>query len=112
MMHWCAVPLLAVLAVGSVPAQEAVDGRAIFNASCSSCHGLDARGGEHGPNITQLDAKLDLAAIVKNGIAARGMPAFVDSLRSSSCEALLPSPSLRSSVTASMSPRMSNLLIC
>jgi glucose dehydrogenase len=62
----------------SAHSQTAVNGREIFSASCARCHGLDARGGEYGPNITQLNVQLDLAAIVKAGV--KGMPAFSGSL--------------------------------
>jgi alcohol dehydrogenase (cytochrome c) len=58
---------------------QAVDGKRIFNTSCATCHGLDAHGGEHGPNISQLDPQEDVTAIIKVG-AGKGMPAFGNSL--------------------------------
>jgi cytochrome c oxidase cbb3-type subunit 3 len=56
-------------------------GAAIFASNCAGCHGADGRGGEHAPNISsspdvQHLADLDLAGIIKNGIAGAGMPAF------------------------------------
>lgn len=77
-MRLCTVALVAAMTVLSAHSQTAVNGREIFSASCARCHGLDARGGEYGPNITQLNVQLDLAAIVKAGV--KGMPAFSGSL--------------------------------
>jgi alcohol dehydrogenase (cytochrome c) len=77
-MRLCTVALVAAMTVVCTHSQTAVNGREIFSASCARCHGLDARGGEYGPNITQLNVQLDLAAIVKAGV--KGMPAFSGSL--------------------------------
>ncbi len=77
-MRLCTVALVAAMTVVCAHSQTAVNGREIFSASCARCHGLDARGGEYGPNITQLNVQLDLAAIVKAGV--KGMPAFSGSL--------------------------------
>ena len=79
-MHRCALLPVAILLAASMRAQTAPDGREIFNTSCAGCHGLDAHGGEHGPNITRLPAGTDVAAIVKAGRPAQGMPAFGASL--------------------------------
>ena len=56
-------------------------GRKIFDAVCSSCHGLDGRGGERGPNIATRAEVLGLSDeetlhILQSGIPAAGMPAF------------------------------------
>jgi alcohol dehydrogenase (cytochrome c) len=87
-MRWRAFLLGAAMAAASVRAQTPVDGPEIFKASCASCHGLDARGGEHAPNITQLDKQKDLAAVIKAGVASRGMPAFGDSLNGEQIDAV------------------------
>lgn len=55
-------------------------GQQIFSA-CAGCHGLDGGGGEHAPNIAtnpEVRAMSDpaLAAIIRNGIPAAGMPGF------------------------------------
>jgi putative heme-binding domain-containing protein len=57
------------------------DGRKTFETVCATCHGLDGRGGERGPNIAtraevqQLSDKQTLH-VLQAGIPARGMPAF------------------------------------
>lgn len=59
----------------------AEDGRKTFESVCATCHGLDGRGGERGPNVAtraevqQLsDAKT--LQILQVGVPAAGMPAF------------------------------------
>ena len=52
-----------------------------FNGICASCHGLDGRGGERGPDIVsgpEVVRKSDgeLAVILKDGRVAAGMPSF------------------------------------
>ena len=61
-------------------------GQQLFVSLCAGCHGLDARGGEHAPNIaTAPDVQrlptLELMQIVRNGIPAAGMPGFRTSLK-------------------------------
>lgn len=62
--------------------QRFVDsGRRIFESRCASCHGLDGRGTERAPNITndlkvQRGTDAALQHTVQNGIAGTGMPAF------------------------------------
>ncbi|HEY1215246.1 MAG TPA: c-type cytochrome [Bryobacteraceae bacterium] len=77
--------ILAGIAPLSLKPQTASDhsisGQQIFNSSCSSCHGLDGRGGEHAPNIAtnpEIQSLTDkrIVQIVRNGIPAAGMPAF------------------------------------
>ena len=63
------------------PTAADVQGSTLFNSNCGSCHGSDARGGEHGPDIAtdpevQRLADSDLIAIAKNGVPGTGMPAF------------------------------------
>ena len=49
-------------------------GKQIFEANCSFCHGSDARGGETGPNLVRAQVVLDdrngekIAPIVENGL--------------------------------------------
>ena len=73
------IALLAA-AIPFVPAAYAqADGRAAFQSRCSVCHGVDGNGGEHAPTILPaLAAKSDddLAAIVRKGVPAKGMPGF------------------------------------
>jgi cytochrome c oxidase cbb3-type subunit III len=59
----------------------AEDGRRTFESVCATCHGLDGRGGERGPNIStraevqQLSDKETLH-VLQAGIPSAGMPAF------------------------------------
>ena len=63
----------------SADATEA--GKKLFDSNCAGCHGLDARGGEHAPNIAtnpELERMSDeqLFRIVHDGAASGTMPAF------------------------------------
>src|SRR5258708_37061320 len=54
---------------------------ATFAGVCASCHGLDGRGGERGPDIVtqpNVARKTDaeLIKIVRDGKTAAGMPSF------------------------------------
>ena len=56
-------------------------GREAFESVCASCHGLDGRGGERGPNIATRAAVQQLSdeetlRVLRSGIPASGMPAF------------------------------------
>lgn len=58
-----------------------IAGRRIFVSYCASCHGLDARGGEHAPNVlarpeVQRMTSADIGRVIREGIPPRGMPAF------------------------------------
>jgi len=70
---------LMLAAASALYAQNNDAGRRQFEARCSRCHGADATGGESGPNITTKIAnstEADLAAIVREGRPAKGMPAL------------------------------------
>jgi cytochrome c oxidase cbb3-type subunit III len=75
---------------GPSPARE---GQRIFQTSCAACHGLDARGGERGPDIAtrreiqQLPDEA-LLRIVQDGVAGTSMPSF-RSLGSAEIEAVV-----------------------
>ena len=66
----------------SAGGQSAVHaGKQAFESSCGACHGLDARGGQHGPGIVgnpdvQSLADRALAEVIRNGIPTKGMPSF------------------------------------
>jgi alcohol dehydrogenase (cytochrome c) len=54
-------------------------GRAAFERTCARCHGADGQGGEMGPGITTripLLTDQELATLVRDGLPAKGMPAF------------------------------------
>jgi len=60
---------------------SALEGQRVFATICAACHGLDARGGERGPDIVnrreiqQLPDEAILR-VIRNGKAGTGMPAF------------------------------------
>jgi putative heme-binding domain-containing protein len=56
-------------------------GKRIFASSCASCHGLDGRGAERGPDISgrreiQRLSDKALLRIVEQGVPGTGMPSF------------------------------------
>lgn len=57
-------------------------GKQIFSVNCSFCHGSDARGGEGGPNLIRSELVMSdkegeqIAPVVENGRADKGMPKF------------------------------------
>jgi cytochrome c oxidase cbb3-type subunit III len=56
-------------------------GRKIFASRCASCHGLDGKGGERGPDIARAPAIQRLSdeklrRVVEEGVPGTGMPAF------------------------------------
>lgn len=70
---------LAIVLTAPALAQTTDAGRAEFDNTCARCHGGDARGGESGPNIVGRIARLtdeNLAAYVRGGAPAKGMPGF------------------------------------
>jgi putative heme-binding domain-containing protein len=57
------------------------DGRKTFESVCATCHGLDGRGGERGPNIAtraevQQLSDEETLRVLQTGIPVAGMPAF------------------------------------
>jgi cytochrome c oxidase cbb3-type subunit 3 len=53
----------------------------VFESVCASCHGLDGRGAERGPNIATRAVVLQLSDeeilhVLRSGIPVAGMPAF------------------------------------
>ena len=71
----------AAVLVGPVPAQAqtADAGRQVFASRCASCHGTRGAGGELGPSIVArvpLRNDQELEAVIREGVAGAGMPAF------------------------------------
>jgi cytochrome c oxidase cbb3-type subunit 3 len=71
-----------------------VAGKKIFDQNCAGCHGLDARGGEHAPNIAnnpelQRMADAQLVRIVHDGAASGAMPAFGSILKDGEIKAVV-----------------------
>ena len=77
----CALAQQAAQPAPSTSKASASPGRQIFSSTCASCHGLDGRGGERGPDIvtrpeiTRLSDE-DTLKILRSGIPGKGMPPF------------------------------------
>lgn len=57
------------------------EAQTVFEGACASCHGLDARGGERGPNIASRPDVVhksdeELFKILRDGKVVEGMPSF------------------------------------
>jgi cytochrome c oxidase cbb3-type subunit III len=68
-------------------------GKQTYASTCASCHGLDGKGGERAPNITdrpsvQRLSDSEIAHIIENGVPGKGMPAF-PSLQSAEIKAVV-----------------------
>ncbi len=79
-VHALGGALVALLAAGTVSAQNVESGARQYESRCSVCHGGDGMGGELGPGIigrmaSRTDA--ELMTTVREGLPTRGMPAFV-----------------------------------
>ena len=62
-------------------ASSLMEAKTAFDAACASCHGLDARGGERGPDLVtrpEVVRKTDaeLRKVLTDGKIATGMPSF------------------------------------
>lgn len=84
--------ILALSCAAQLKSQPA--GQQLFASMCAGCHGLDARGGEHAPNIaTSPDVERmsdsELLQVVRNGMPAAGMPGFRASLKGDQLEAVV-----------------------
>jgi putative heme-binding domain-containing protein len=63
--------------------QQELRGKSVFELRCATCHGLDALGGEHAPDVvrgTEVKTLSDQALLnlIHDGIPQRGMPGFSD----------------------------------
>lgn len=82
-MKWL-LPIL-VCTVGLAQAQDA---QHLFASMCARCHGLDGRGGEHGPKIAGV-GEGELYRVIRNGRPGAGMPAFGKTLTAEQIRALV-----------------------
>jgi putative heme-binding domain-containing protein len=86
--------LLFLCASVRVVAAQPEAGQQIFSSTCAGCHGLDARGGEHAPDIAtnqrvQRLSDADLGKVVRDGLVKNGMPAFGSTLNAAQIEAVV-----------------------
>ena len=68
-------PLLLLLA--QTPSVDAAPGKTTYETRCAPCHGANGAGGDTGPPIaSRLSSRDDqgLAAFIRAGVPARGMP--------------------------------------
>ncbi len=84
--------IVALLCAAPLKSQQA--GQQLFASMCAGCHGLDARGGEHAPNIAtspevQRMSDAELLHVIRNGIPAAGMPGFGASLKGDQLESVV-----------------------
>lgn len=91
---WCAL-IVALPPLIAIPLKaQPSGGQQLFTSMCAGCHGLDARGGEHAPNIAtaaevQKLSDSELTRIVRDGIPAAGMPSFGSTLKSDQMAAVV-----------------------
>jgi aldose sugar dehydrogenase len=86
-----AMLVLALAAAAPAAAQTAA--ATLYQRNCASCHGAERQGTGLGPPLSARSyryggTRADLARIVRNGIASRGMPAFGGILSPQEIEAL------------------------
>src|SRR6185503_1230791 len=68
-----------MVAASVASAQNVEPGRQVFASRCAACHGTEGGGGELGPSIVArvpLRNDAELEAVVREGLAGAGMPAF------------------------------------
>ncbi len=73
--------LVSAFVIAPASAQALDPGRGLYTSRCAGCHGTNGGGGELGPSIlTRVPARTDeeLAAVVRHGLPASGMPAFAN----------------------------------
>lgn len=73
--------IIAIAVTTGLPSRAQQSGQSLYQSNCAGCHGLDARGGEHAPNITTVQrgqqlTDADLFRIIRDGLPGAGMPGF------------------------------------
>ena len=66
-------------------AKEIEAGRVMFRMACAGCHGLHAKGGRGGPDLTRGfysagDSDADLYGVISGGVSGTEMPSFRDEM--------------------------------
>lgn len=72
---------IALAAGAAYPQSQIQAGRKLFEANCALCHGVDAKGGERGPDLTERGyeggrTKDYIQQTIRNGKPEGGMPPF------------------------------------
>jgi alcohol dehydrogenase (cytochrome c) len=78
-MRACALLLSSLILISTGSAQSQSAGRRTYENRCAGCHGGDGNGGELAPGIvSRIPSRnqQELAAVIRNGLPASGMPAF------------------------------------
>src|SRR5215467_15784347 len=69
---------IAVIAVGLIQNPDIQKGKQLFEGLCADCHGFEGAGGRapslNRPTLTRAQDDESLRAIIRDGIADRGMP--------------------------------------
>ena len=91
MTAWSSDPIPERMVEGRSPRE--LQGAAVFqNKNCRNCHALDGRGGERGPDLSEVGMRLtrdQLIDQVSNGTPAGGnMPAYGKQLKPAEMTAL------------------------
>ncbi|MFN7922128.1 MAG: PQQ-binding-like beta-propeller repeat protein [Bryobacteraceae bacterium] len=76
--RWIAL-VSAVCALALAQNAPSPEGRTTFQSRCAVCHGSDGNGGEHAPSLRpsmQANNDQQLKKIIRDGVAAKGMPPF------------------------------------
>jgi cytochrome c oxidase cbb3-type subunit III len=85
--------VIAIAVMGGMPSPAQPGGQRLYQANCARCHGLDAHGGEHAPNIATVQRvrqlpDADLLRTIRDGLPGAGMPAFGERLNSEELSAI------------------------
>lgn len=72
---------IVIAACAAYPQAQIQAGRKLFEANCALCHGVDAKGGERGPDLTERGyggarSKDYIQQTIRNGRPEGGMPPF------------------------------------
>jgi glucose/arabinose dehydrogenase len=85
--------LLALAPAAAAPASAQANAATLYQRNCASCHGVERQGTGLGPSLSAETYRYggrqeDVARVIHNGVASRGMPAFGEVLSSEQIAAL------------------------